>query len=157
MKDRKITVRLPKDLYDSLERESEAMDEDVSSVVRDSLRQKFDNGPKIEEIIYERKRSGKEYGEVVWEVGITEDGEKKPLGPFFQSDIYKLLRSLSDVLTPEELLKASEHFLNSLEQEKESLEEVGEYWSKIKEERDDLRRVLRETKDTLWPSEQETF
>jgi len=158
-KDGRITIRLPNDLLDKVKNESKISGRSISSIVRDLLQKRFegeDESPTIVGIKYKRIKD-RAFGEVVWQIGITEDGKEFKIGPFFQTDIYRLLEQLPQVLTIEELVLALKILLKSLKKAKRENEEVEKFWREIARRRKDLKSLLERTRKMLWPGEQDAF
>ena len=157
-KNGRVTIRLPEDLLEKVKNESEISGRSVSSIIRDLLKKKFegkDEGPVIVGMKYKRVKD-KVLGEVVWQIGITEDGKEFKIGPFFQTDIYRLLEQLPQVLTIEELILALKSLLKGLDKAEKENKEIERFWKEIAKRRKDLKSLLERTRRMLWAGEQET-
>jgi hypothetical protein len=153
--EKRITLRIPGKLYERLINEAGISHRSVSDIAREGIKKEVgwkNSEPFIEKFRY-RRISDKAMGEVVWQFGVTKSGKEFKIGPFFQEDIYDLLRSLPDVLTTEELIFATEVYLKVLRRAEKDSKDLKKFWEEITRRRKNLSVFLEKTRRILRPDD----
>lgn len=149
MAEKRISVRIPDEIYEALEKESHATNTNISKIVREVLGNEFCEGedfiPVVESFTYKRIFD-KTTGEVPWQFGVTKDGEEIKLGPFYTTDICNFFKELPDLLTIHEVLEVLDTLLESLDRLEETNKDLEEFWEEIARRRDGLKELMDRTR-----------